>query len=74
MPTLLVSLHPLTGHYYPHDHPEQMVRTKGVTQGTPCVYRAHRAQTFCPSDLQSLLWGQMPRVLGTHSGFLSHAH
>lgn len=42
---------PLTGYYYPHGHPEQTVRTKVVTQGTPCVYRAHRAQTFCPSDL-----------------------
>lgn len=42
---------PLNGCYYSHGHPEQMVRTKVVAQGIPYVYRAHRAQTFCLSDL-----------------------
>lgn len=49
---------PLNGCCYSHGHPEQMVRTKVVAQGSPCVYRAHRAQTLCPSDLQSLPVGQ----------------
>lgn len=44
-----------------------------VAQGTPCVYRAHRAQTFAPVTSSHSPLGRTRRVLGAHSGSLSRA-